>query len=137
MKLVSSRNISGVAFDGTPSDLGTPYTPPVGDTTITISSGNVGIPTPNVSYKLNVVGVRNGWWRGWVELFFSWNSTLNRYYNFTHHISAPVSTSTTTTISKSSTISPTTTTISWVCKSQMFKSSRIIYFRISKCFRHF
>ena len=38
-------------------DLGTPYTPPSGDTTITITSGNVGVGVaPNASYKLNVGG---------------------------------------------------------------------------------
>ncbi len=38
-------------------DSGTPYTPPVGDSTIQISSGNVGIGTsPNINYKLNVNG---------------------------------------------------------------------------------
>ena len=41
-------------------DLGTPYVPPVGDTTITITSGNVGVGTaPNASYKLNVGGALN------------------------------------------------------------------------------
>ena len=38
-------------------DLGTPYIPPVGDTTITITSGNVGIGAgPNALYKLSVAG---------------------------------------------------------------------------------
>jgi hypothetical protein len=38
-------------------DLGTPYTQPSGDTTITITSGNVGVGVaPNASYKLNVGG---------------------------------------------------------------------------------
>ena len=38
-------------------DLGTPYTPPVGDTSITITSGNVGIGvSPDTNYKLNVGG---------------------------------------------------------------------------------
>jgi len=41
-------------------DLGTPYVPPVGDNTITISSGNVGVGTgANASYKLNVEGAIN------------------------------------------------------------------------------
>jgi hypothetical protein len=36
-------------------DLGTPYTPPIGDTTITIASSTVAIgTTPNVNYKLNL-----------------------------------------------------------------------------------
>ena len=38
-------------------DLGTPYTPPSGDTTITITSGNVGVGVaPDANYKLNVGG---------------------------------------------------------------------------------